>query len=644
MNEARHIIIGTAGHVDHGKTSLIRALTGIETDRLEEERRRGLSIELGFAYFDLPDGSRAGVVDVPGHERFLDTMVAGAHGMDVVLFVVSAREGVQPQTVEHLQILDLLGVRHGILVLTMADIVDEEELEFAIEETRETLEGTTLEGVPHVAVSSITGDGIDSLRVLLVEVAARAVAEQERPHGIPRMPVDRAFTMEGFGLVVTGTLRGGSLNVDQNVKVMPGGAEGRVRGIQVHGASPDAAHAGQRTALNIAGIDREDISRGDVITTPELTHTATNIDVTLRVVSDYPRVVDHWLRARMHIGTREAFCRVVLLEEREGVLPGGEATVQLRLEEPVPLTRGDRYILRDDSVQKTLGGGVIVDPSAARHRRFTDATREALATMRDADDEALIRWLLQRDADPFLDKAKLAPYFPIPAARRKRWIAELARDGIAEDTGAYLIAGDRRVGLSEGIVERLGAYHSANPIEVGQGAAELRAALDGPVCEAGFDWLLARMESADAIRREGSLISLAGHEVQFADQDEDIRREVEDAFLGAGVSAPSVSELGASVPQRRLATVIQTLTQLGTLVKVADDYWMHADAYRETLNRLREHIRAEGSVTIGDFRDMTGATRKYAVPFLEHCDMRNWTYRDGNARRARRSFLEAGDA
>ncbi|MBT5709888.1 selenocysteine-specific translation elongation factor, partial [Candidatus Poribacteria bacterium] len=630
--------------VDHGKTSLIRALTGIETDRLEEERRRGLSIELGFAYFDLPDGSRAGVVDVPGHERFLDTMVAGAHGMDVVLFVVSAREGVQPQTVEHLQILDLLGVRHGILVLTMADIVDEEELEFAIEETRETLEGTTLEDVPHVAVSSTTGDGIDALRELLVEVAGRAVSEQERPHGIPRIPVDRVFTMEGFGLVVTGTLRGGSLNVDQNVKVMPGGAEGRVRGIQVHGASPGAAHAGQRTALNIAGIDRDDISRGDVITTPELTHTATNIDVTLRVVSDYPRVVDHWLRARMHIGTREAFCRVVMLEEREGVLPGGEGTVQLRLEEPIPLTRGDRYILRDDSVQKTLGGGVIVDPSAARHRRFTDATREALGTMRDADDEALMRWLLQRDADPFLDKTRLAPYFPIPAARRNRWVAELAREAIVEDTGTYLIASERRLALWEGIVERLGRYHEANPIEVGQGAAELKASLDGPVCEPGFDWLLARMESAGAIRREGSLVSLTEHEVQFANQDEDIRREVEDAFLGAGVSAPSVSELGASVPQRRLATVIQTLTQLGTLVKIADDYWMHADSYRETLDRLREHIRAEGSVTIGDFRDLTGATRKYAVPFLEHCDMRNWTYRDGNARRARRSFLEASDA
>lgn len=644
MSEARHIIVGTGGHVDHGKTSLIRALTGIETDRLEEERRRGLSIELGFAYFDLPDGSRAGVVDVPGHERFLDTMVAGAHGMDVVLFVVSARDGVQPQTVEHLQILDLLGVRHGILVLTMADIVDEEELEFAIEETRETLEGTTLEDVPHVAVSSITGAGMDDLRALLVEVANRAVAESPRPRGIPRMPVDRVFTMEGFGLVVTGTLGGGSLNVDQNVLVTPGGGEGRVRGIQVHGATPSVAHAGQRTALNIAGLGREEISRGDVVTTAELAHTSTNVDATLRVVGDYPRLVDHWLRARMHIGTREVFCRVVLLEEREGVLPGGEATVQLRLDEPAPLVRGDRYILRDDSVQRTLGGGVIVDPSAAKHRRFTDDTRHALRTMRDADDDRLMRHLLARDADPFLDKARLAPYFPTPAAARAKWIAALARNGLLEDTGVHLVSAERRRALREDVLARLRRYHEANPVEVGQGAAEVKASLDGPVCDAGFDWLLARMERDDEIRREGSLLRLREHEVRFEDEDEDIRRDVEEAFLTAGVSAPAPSELAVSMPRRRLATVIQTLTQLGTLVKIADDYWMHADAYRDTLSRLRAHFRAQGSATISDFRDLTGATRKYAVPFLEHCDTRNWTYRDGNERRARRSFLEADDA
>jgi selenocysteine-specific elongation factor len=644
MNAARHVIVGTAGHVDHGKTSLIRALTGIETDRLEEERRRGLSIELGFAYFNLPDGSRAGIVDVPGHERFLPTMVAGAHGMDVVLFVVSAREGVQPQTVEHLQILDLLGVRHGILVITMADIVDEEELEFAIEETRETLDGTTLVDIPYVAVSSTEGDGIDELRELLADVASRAVADAPRPGGVARMPVDRVFTMDGFGLVVTGTLCGGSLNVDQNVVVTPGGAEGRVRGIQVHGATPAVAHPGQRTALNIAGVDREAVARGDVVTTADMAHTSTNVDATLHVVADYPRVVDHWLRARMHIGTREVFCRVVLLEESAGVLPGAEATVQLRLEEETPVVRGDRYILRDDSVQKTLGGGVIVDPSADKHRRFTDDTRAVLHTMRNADDEGILRHLLHRDADPFFDKARLAPYFPIPSSARAKWLASLVRNGSLEDTGTYLVAADRRAALREDVLRLLGEYHAANPVEVGQGAAEVRVSLATPVCDGGFDWLLTRMERGDDIRREGNLIRLREHEARFEDEDEDIRRDVEKAYLDAGVLAPSPSELALTMSQRRLATVIQTLTQLGTLVKIADDYWMHATVYRDTLARLRAHFRAEGTLAISDFRDLTGATRKYAVPFLEHCDTRNWTYRDGAERRARRSFLEADDA
>jgi len=343
----------------------------------------------------------------------------------------------------------------------------------------------------------------------------------------------------------------------------------------------------------------------------------------------------------MHIGTREAFCRVVLLEDRDGVAPGDEATVQLRLEEPIPVTRGDRYILRDDSVQKTLGGGVVLDPSAAKHRRFTDDTRAALRTMRDADDDGFIEWLLQRDADPFLEKTRLAPYFPTPAAARKQWLDVRSRDGTVEEAGGYLIAPERRLALWDDLLSRLRAYHHENPVEVGQGAAELVASLDTPVCEPGAEWLLARMEREGVIRREGSLVSLSEHEVTFADEDEDIRREIEDTFRAAGVSAPSLSDVGGSMPPRRLTTVIQTLTQLGTLVKIGDDYWMHAEAYQDTLNRLREHLRAEGSIAISDFRDLTGATRKYAAPFLEHCDVRNWTYREGAGRRGRRSFLDA---
>ena len=316
----RHVIIGTAGHVDHGKTALIRALTGIETDRLKEEQERGLSIELGFAYFDLPDGSRAGIVDVPGHEKFIRNMLSGAYGMDVVLLVVDAKEGIQEQTLEHLEILDLLGISTGILVMTKIDLVTAEELAESTEMAQEMLAGTALEGAPTVQVSAVTEEGVDGLKQTIVD-RVKAVAGEENRNGIPRLYVDRIFTMAGFGAVVTGTLIDGSIHREQRMMILPQGREIRVRGIQVHNRPAEEAHAGQRTALNLSGITTEEIRRGDVLCTVGLSRVTDNIDVSLQVLSSFPRMLEHWTRLRFYLGTSEAFCRAILLVD-EAVLPG----------------------------------------------------------------------------------------------------------------------------------------------------------------------------------------------------------------------------------------------------------------------------------------------------------------------------------
>ena len=383
-NNLKNLIIGTAGHVDHGKTALIGTLTGMETDRLKEERERGLSIELGFAYFDLPDNSRAGIVDVPGHEKFIRSMLSGAYGMDIVLFVVDAKEGVQEQTLEHLAILDLLGISNGILVMTKSDLATADELAEATEMTQEMLVGTTLEGVPTVSVSAITGAGIDTLKQTIVEQVTLATKVKESD-GIPRLYVDRVFTVQGFGIVVTGTLIGGSINRDQRMVMLPQGDPVRVRGIQVHNEPASVAQAGQRTALNLSGhLCPRYVQRGDVLCPAEFSQVTNNIDVSLRVLSSFPRILEHWSRLRAYIGTREIFCRLILLVD-EAILPGDTVQAQLRLEQPILTFRGDRIILRDFSAQYTVGGGEVINPFAPKHKRFTPETTATLAQWEETD-------------------------------------------------------------------------------------------------------------------------------------------------------------------------------------------------------------------------------------------------------------------
>ena len=633
----KHIILGTAGHVDHGKTELIKALTGIETDRLKEEKERGLSIELGFAHFDLPNGMRIGVVDVPGHERFIDTMMAGAHGIDIALLAVSAKEGVQPQTREHLEALNLLEIRRGVLVLTMRDLTDDEETEFALEEARETLEGTSLAGIPAAAVSARTGEGMDELKRLIEETAMRAAEEEPEEDGVPTLPVDRVFILDGIGAVVTGTLRGGYLEEGESVVLWPEEIEARVRSVHTHGKNVPRAGPGQRAALNLAGVRRSQLSRGQVVTLPNHGRLATRIDVDLRIAGGYPRIVERWTRARLHIGTAETFCRIVPLAEDAALLPGESGSAQLRTEKPIFAHRGDRFLIRNDSIQRILGGGRILDPIAPIYKRSSPASPAALQIMSGGSDEAVLLHLLTRGNDPFFPVESLSVYFPMRRRRRKQWIDALEADKRLLQAGAFLIEAGRFQQLQHEIETTLQNFHEQNPLASGMGSSELRNAVESPVSETAFEWTLNRSAEAGVIERDGNLARLSGRQIEFDEAADALRAELERRLQSAGLAAPSEAELN----ERYGLELVNALTQLGTLVKIADGYWIHRSTYEETLQKLRAAFQTQERMDIAAFRELTGASRKYALPFLEHCDQQGWTLRVGNARKASQRFLSS---
>lgn len=635
--DRRHLIIGTAGHVDHGKTALVGTLTGIETDRLKEERERGLSIELGFAYFDLPDNSRAGIVDVPGHEKFIRNMLSGAYGMDIVLFVVDAKEGVQEQTLEHLAILDLLGISNGILVMTKSDLATREELEEATEMTQEMLVGTSLEGIPSVSVSSITGEGIDTLKQMIVEQVDLATKAQEHD-GIPRLYVDRVFTVQGFGVVVTGTLIGGSVNRDQRMVILPQGDVVRVRGIQVHNEHADVAQAGQRTALNLSGTTAHNIQRGDVLCPIDFSRVTDNIDVSLQVLSSFPRMLEHWGRFRAYLGTRELFCRLILLVD-EAILPGDRVQVQLRLEQPILTFRGDRIILRDFSSQHTVGGGEVINPFAPKHKRFTQETIAILAQWEEADDTQVVNTVLENSPTLCVAESFLYYYMPYSQSEVRNILNTLESEGkiVRWDTsGRTPLVSDaaRTAEVTEKLLTVLSEFHEKEPLLAGQNASQLSRELE--LDEVGFEKLTNKLIKTKQLVKDGNLLRLASHEIQFSEEESTAKKTLEKLFLDAGINTPGLSELKTLLPEYAPQIIESTffaLLNLGQFIKAADNFFIHREIFEEIKELLINYLRKNGTITVGGFRELAQTSRKYAVPFLEYCDTQNVTIRDGNVRR-----------
>lgn len=626
------MIIGTAGHVDHGKTALVRALTGEDTDRLPEEKRRGISIDLGFARFVLPSGREAGVVDVPGHERFIRNMVAGAVGMDLVLLVVAADEGVMPQTREHLDILDLLGVRAGIVVITKKDLVDPDWLEMVEEDVRRAVRGTFLDGAPVVALSSVTGEGLEELRQAVDRMAPAAGARDEQ--GFARLPVDRAFTVAGFGTVVTGTLLSGAVAPEDRLELLPQGREVRVRQVQVHGRAVARAAAGQRVALNLAGVERDEVRRGDVLATPGSLVPATTFAARLRLLASAPRALRNEERVRLHVGTAEALGRVLLLD-REELRPGETAFMQFRSERPLAVARGDRYIIRTYSPMVTVGGGEVVEP-ARRFKRYNPAGLAELEALAGADRAALLLHVLDRAVLLPAEEAARRAGAPWPALEPV--VAELKAAGRVIALGGDLLmsaAAYRRE--AERVRQFLTEFHDRHPLRRGAAREALRAALWPDLGSRAAGALLERLEADGVVRAEQDAVALAGRVVELAGPEAEARAALEEAYRRGWLAPPSreeaIAAAAASIGPERARELFNLLVDQGVVVKVDGDLYFHREALDAAMALVRERLREKGAMTMAEMRDLLGTTRKYAVPLGEYFDRVRLTYRAGDERR-----------
>jgi len=629
----KHVIIGTAGHVDHGKTTLIRALTGHNTDRLKEEQERGISIELGFAPFDLPSGRRAGVVDVPGHERFIRHMLAGVGGFDLVLLVVAADEGVMPQTREHLDILQLVGVKSGIIVLTKVDLVDAEWLELVKDEVRAAVQGTFLAEAPMYAVSAVTGQGIPEL-LAAIDRATDAVVEREHT-GPFRLPVDRVFTIAGFGTVVTGTLLSGTVKTGDRAEVFPARLTTRIRQVEVHGEKVEQAFAGQRVALNLAGLSVEEVERGAVVATPGSLTPSLQVDARLLLLARAPRPLKHRERIRLHTGTAEVLGRVHLLATEE-LAPGESTFVQFRLEEPVAVCRGDRFVIRTYSPATTVGGGCILEPVAPRRRRFDDAVLVELERKEKGDPVDLVGHALERAGvrpvvSEELSRATGLGREEVEAALKELVGAERAVSLALEGSTYYLDRGNLARAVDEA-ASLLARFHEEHPLRRGLPLEEIRARVF-PELSARFLAEVLRLPLAAELKVEEEHIRLAGHSVSFTPAQaawaEALKEALEEAPFQPPAPTAVLARLGAG---KEGPEVLAALLERGELVQVAEDVVFTRRAFDEAVAKVTQYIRTHGAITVAELRDLLGTSRRYALPLLEYLDGCRITRRIGDKR------------
>ena len=619
----KNIIAGTAGHIDHGKTALVRALTGIDTDRLEEEKRRGISIDLGFAHLDLTPELRIGFVDVPGHERFVKNMLAGVGGIDLVLLVIAAEESIMPQTREHFDICRLLGIGQGIVVLTKADLVDREMLILARLEAEEFVAGSFLEGAPCVAGSSTTGEGLDELRARLAELAARIPAkDSSRPF---RLPIDRAFSMRGFGTVVTGTLISGSVAREQEVELHPGGRRLRVRGIQVHGEAADRALAGQRTALNLAGIEPQDLARGMVLAAPGRFRATNIIDCALDLLPS-AKPLKNRAPVHFHAGTAEVEAEVRLLEQSEALRPGARAYVRLILRESLLAAPGDRFIIRMFSPVVTIGGGVVVDVTGHRYRRG-DRASQRLGTLERGPPAERVA-LLVRESKYGMSLAELAVATGLGEAAIEQAAGSEALLAFHQPE-LWLVDREWSRTVLARVTEVLRDFHRQHPLAPGVPREEVRSREFPGAPPFLLDALVAR---GGGLVIEGEMLRLASHTVVLKQDEEQASASMEAVFEKAGLAVPPVSEALAKsgVDPARARTLLQILLRQGRLVKIGDDLVFH----RSALDGLRQLLAPyKGQrLAVPQFKDLAGVSRKYAIPLLEYLDRERVTRRDGDQR------------
>ena len=622
--------------MDHGKTALIKILTGVDTDRLKEEKERGITIELGFASLTLPDGRTLGVVDVPGHERFVRHMVAGAAGIDLVVLVIAADEGVMPQTREHLHICTLLGIRKGFVALTKIDMVDEAWLELVREDVSLFLRGTFLEDAPIVPVSSLNGAGFPELLSTIGRIADDV--EEGTDVGLFRLPVDRVFTIKGFGTVVTGTLVSGKVATGNEVEIAPVGLRARVRGIQVHNRTVETAEAGQRTAVNLQGLEREAIERGQVLTGAGALAPSQRLDCIFNHLHSAGRNLKNRILVRLHTGTSEIRARMILLD-RDELEPGEEGCIQLVLETPLAVVAGDRFVIRSCSPVTTIGGGLIVDPLPVKHKRLSPAILKDIRTLAGGGDEERMSVIMERAGIGGITENLLIVRTGIRNRELRRRL-----EGMFSTRRAVLVDRDEMRVLSspvyeafqEEILRTLRGYHERNPLREGLSREELRTMLERVE---GFGQKIFSMAVRDLEKRaeivvEKEMIRLAGHRVYLKGEMEDLRDELCAAYQNGGLAPPTVREVLGRFPdrQKEISSLIQVMIREGVLVRVNEDLNFHRDILAKLRDDYRQLLIRDVQATPATFKQLTGLSRKFVIPLMEYFDMTKLTMRTGDRR------------
>ncbi|MDD2553482.1 MAG: selenocysteine-specific translation elongation factor [Desulfotomaculaceae bacterium] len=631
----KHLIIGTAGHVDHGKTALVKAMTGVDTDRLKEEKERGISIELGFTYLNLPGGRRAGIVDVPGHERFIKNMLAGAGGFDLVLLVIAADEGVMPQTREHMDIIQLLQVNKGIVVLTKCDLVDDEWLDLVKEDVSDFLQETVLADAPVVTVSAVTKKGISELLELIGQAMEEFVPKAGQ--GRPRLPVDRVFTITGFGTVVTGTLLSGVIKVGEMVEVQPEGLSARVRTIQVHGEKVEVAEAGRRVAVNLAGLEAEQIGRGSVVAGPGVLKPSQRLDVRLLLLKSAVKPLKNRARVRFYLGTRETLGRVVLLD-REELEPGSTVYAQIILEEQTVPAKGDRFVIRSYSPMRTIGGGTVIDPAPKRkHKRFREDVLDALATREKGDPAEIVKLYLDANSNMHLP-AEVAAGTGLQEKEVMEAAAVLAEEKevkqISGDGKQYFVSTAVYTSWLEDIKALVISYHRQFPLRDGYPKEEIRSRKFQQLSAKVFQLVLLEMEKEEVLQVLPKVVAVhdfaPGPDQQQKKQIQQIGRIMsESAFL-----PPSWAELSNTIGlgEAKGAELLQYLVRTGEMVKVTDDLYFKREVLLEAISKVAAYLSEHGEITVGELRDLLKTSRKYALPLLEYFDREKLTKRVGDTR------------
>jgi selenocysteine-specific elongation factor len=629
----KHVIMGTAGHIDHGKTALVKALTGVDTDRLKEEKERGITTELGFTFLNLPSGIRLGIIDVPGHEKFVRHMVAGVWGIDFVALIIAADAGVMPQTKEHLDICKLLKVRKGLVVLTKIDLVEHELLDLVREEVTDMVNSTFLKGAPILAVSSLTGEGIPPLISTLDDLAKEV--EGRSSDGLLRLPIDRIFIMKGFGTVITGTMISGKLSLGDTVEILPSGVEGKVRNLQVYNRPVEEAMAGERAAVNLQGIETSAIQRGDVLIHPKTLTSTQLLDVYLEYLPMAPRPLKHRTQQKFHLGTNSTSASIFLLDQEE-LAPGENGFAQLRLERPIVAMPQDRFVIRGSGIIQTLGGGVVLDTHPIKHKRYSQTVLHDLILLKDGSREQAIHQRILRSGMAGISFGDLLNRVAMPPQKIKDILMKMVERGdflLVDPERIKVIEAGQYQRLREMALGQLNEFHRQYPMKTGLAKEELRSKLPIEVDVKLFQTLINGLIQSKEGVLEKDKLRLPGHQIASADEKGLLKR-VEEAILKGRLQPPSPTEVSAewSEEEEKILAIFEHLVHEGILVKIKSGMYFHRLPFENLKRELIDYLKSHREITTPQFKELTGVSRKYTIPLIEYFDQIKVTLRLGEKR------------